>query len=214
MRKINQKIITIILIVLLIVIGVNVRPVFGKTESDELKELLDEYEEDLGDLSQFKTIVDETYNDLYNATKVDDTLKDKLRKDVEKFGKIDGINPLIVSVLDIELNSQINNLSDDNLDEMREEITAIKEWVDENVSDNSGSSDDDDTTNGDDISDDFDDDSEDIGGSSSISSGDTTIAGTKLPRAGVRCFFSIIFTATIVLAIICITKYRKLREIK
>ena len=214
MRKINQKIITIILIVLLIVIGVNVRPVFGKTESDELKELLDEYEEDLGDLSQFKTIVDETYNDLYNATKVDDTLKDKLRKDVEKFGKIDGINPLIASVLDIELNSQINNLSDDNLDEMREEITAIKEWVDENVSDNSGSSDDDDTTNGDDISDDFDDDSEDIGGSSNISSGDTTIAGTKLPRAGVRCFFSIIFTATIVLAIICITKYRKLREIK
>ena len=207
MRKINQKIITIILIVLLIVIGVNVRPVFGKTESDELKELLDEYEEDLGDLSQFKTIVDETYNDLYNATKVDDTLKDKLRKDVEKFEKIDGINPLIVSVLDIELNSQINNLSDDNLDEMREEITAIKEWVDENVSDNSGSSDDDDTTNGDDISD-------DIGGSSGISSGDTTIAGTKLPRAGVRCFFSIIFIATIVLAIICITKYRKLREIK
>ena len=214
MRKINQKIITIILIVLLIVIGVNVRPVFGKTESDELKELLDEYKEDLGDLSQFKTIVDETYNDLYNATKVDDTLKDKLRKDVEKFGKIDGINPLIVSVLDIELNSQINNLSDDNLDEMREEITTIKEWVDENVSDNSGSSDDDDTTNGDDISDDFDDDSEDIGGSSSISSGDTTIAGTQLPRAGVRCFFSIIFTVTIVLAIICITKYRKLREIK
>lgn len=213
MRKINQKIITIILIVLLIVIGGNVRPVFGKTESDELKELLDEYEEDLGDLSQFKTIVDETYNDLYNATKVDDTLKDKLRKDVEKFEKIDGINPLIVSVLDIELNSQINNLSDDNLDEMREEITAIKEWVDENVSDNSGSSDDD-TTNGDDISDDFDDDSEDIGGSSGISSGDTTIAGTKLPRAGVRCFFSIIFIATIVLAIICITKYRKLREIK
>lgn len=213
MRKINQKIITIILIVLLIVIGGNVRPVFGKTESDELKELLDEYEEDLGDLSQFKTIVDETYNDLYNATKVDDTLKDKLRKDVEKFEKIDGINPLIVSVLDIELNSQINNLSDDNLDEMREEITAIKEWVDENVSDNSGSSDDD-TTNGDDISDDFDDDSEDIGGSSGISSGDTTIAGTKLPRAGVRCFFSIIFIATIVLAIICIIKYRKLREIK
>ena len=155
----------------------------------------------------------ETYNDLYNATKVDDTLKDKLRKDVEKFEKIDGINPLIVSVLDIELNSQINNLSDDNLDEMREEITAIKEWVDENVSDNSGSSDDD-TTNGDDISDDFDDDSEDIGGSSGISSGDTTIAGTKLPRAGVRCFFSIIFIATIVLAIICIIKYRKLREIK
>ena len=213
MRKINQKIITIILIVLLIVIGGNVRPVFGKTESDELKELLDEYEEDLGDLSQFKTIVDETYNDLYNATKVDDTLKDKLRKDVEKFEKIDGINPLIVSVLDIELNSQINNLSDDNLDEMREEITAIKEWVDENVSDNSGSSDDD-TTNGDDISDDFDDDSEDIGGSSGISSGDTTIDGTKLPRAGVRCFFSIIFIATIVLAIICIIKYRKLREIK
>ena len=213
MRKINQKIITIILIVLLIVIGGNVRPVFGKTESDELKELLDEYEEDLGDLSQFKTIVDETYNDLYNATKVDDTLKDKLRKDVEKFEKIDGINPLIVSVLDIELNSQINNLSDDNLDEMREEITAIKEWVDENVSDNSGSSDDD-TTNGDDISDDFDDDSEDIGGSSGISSGDTTIAGTKLPRAGVRCFFSIIFIATIVLEIICIIKYRKLREIK
>ena len=215
MRKINQKIIAILLIAILMCIGLNLNPVYGKTEAEELKELLDDYEEDLGDLNQFKTIVDETYNDLYNATKVDDTLKEKLRKNVEKFEKIDGINPLIVSVLDIELNSQIDNLSDDNIDDMREEITAIKEWVDLKVSGDSsdnidpGSSDADD-----DMLDDFDDDISGNIGNQNSSSGDVTIAGTKIPRAGIKCFFNIILVITIILAVLFRNKYRKLREIK
>lgn len=213
-----RKIITIVLITILVFIGLNAQPVYGKTESDELKDLLDEYEDDMGDLSQFKSIVDETYNDLYNATKVDETLKEKLRKDVEKFEKIDEINPVIVSVLDIELNSQINNLTDENINDMKEEITAIKEWVDENV----GSSDDSDDNTSSGVDDDFgdsdsDEDYNDISSdaeSQDSLTGDGTIAGTRLPGAGVRDFLCIILAITIALSIIFIIKYRKLREIK
>lgn len=215
MRKINQKIIAILLMVILLIMcmGINSNFVYGKTEAEELKELLDDYAEDLGDLNQFKSIVDETYNDLYNATKVDDTLKEKLKKNIEKFEKIDDINPLIVSILDIELNSQINNLSDDNIEEMREEITAIKEWVDTNVS---GDSNDANDTN-DNIDSTTSDIADYISGSmvnQNSSSDDVTIAGTQIPRAGIRCVFYIILVIAIILTIVFCNKYIKLREIK
>ena len=133
MRNFKEKILGILLISILIFASFRAPIVYGKTEADELKELLDEYEEDLGDLNQLKKVVDVTYNDLYTATKVDDALKEKLREDISNFENIDGINPLILSVLDIELNSQVNNLDDDNIDDMREEISVIKEWVDAKV---------------------------------------------------------------------------------
>lgn len=207
MKRINQKIIAIILIIMLIVIGLNSQTVYAKTEADELKELLDEYKEDLGDLNQFKNVVDETYKDLYDATKVDDTLKQELKKDVEKFNNIDGINPLIVSILDIELNSQIDNLTDDNIDDMKEEISVIKEWVDSNVDESSDKND----SN---ISDDdgLDDNSEIP--DQSIDNDDGTIADSQIPRAGVKCFISISLMIVIILAILFREKYRKLKEIK
>ena len=120
MRNFKEKILGILLISILIFASFRAPIVYGKTEADELKELLDEYEEDLGDLKQLKKVVDVTYNDLYTATKVDDALKEKLREDISNFENIDGINPLILSVLDIELNSQVNNLDDDNIDDIEE----------------------------------------------------------------------------------------------
>ena len=207
MKRIKQKTIAIILIVILIVIGLNSQTVYAKTEADELKELLDEYKDDLGDLKQFKNVVNETYKDLYDAAKVDDTLKQKLKKDVEKFNNIDGINPLIVSILDIELNSQIDNLTDDNIDDMKEEISVIKEWVDSNVDESSDKND----SN---ISDDDGRDDNSEIPDQSIDNDDGTIADSQIPRAGVKCFISISLMIVIILAIVFREKYRKLKEIK
>ncbi len=207
MKRIKQKTIAIILIVILIVIGLNSQTVYAKTEADELKELLDEYKDDLGDLKQFKNVVNETYKDLYDAAKVDDTLKQKLKKDVEKFNNIDGINPLIVSILDIELNSQIDNLTDDNIDDMKEEISVIKEWVDSNVDESSDKND----SN---ISDDDGRDDNSEIPDQSIDNDDGTIADSQIPRAGVKCFISISLMIVIILAILFREKYRKLKEIK
>ena len=195
------------MIVILIVIGLNSQTVYAKTEADELKELLDEYKDDLGDLKQFKNVVNETYKDLYDAAKVDDTLKQKLKKDVEKFNNIDGINPLIVSILDIELNSQIDNLTDDNIDDMKEEISVIKEWVDSNVDESSDKND----SN---ISDDDGRDDNSEIPDQSIDNDDGTIADSQIPRAGVKCFISISLMIVIILAIVFREKYRKLKEIK
>ena len=50
MRNFKEKILGILLISILIFASFRAPIVYGKTEADELKELLDEYEEDLGDL--------------------------------------------------------------------------------------------------------------------------------------------------------------------
>lgn len=103
------------------------------SEKQELIDLLDEYKSDLGDLNAFKEVVDTTYNDLHSATTVDDTLKEKLRQDIDLLDTVTDLNPLILTVLKVELNSQVNSLTDSNLEEMQEEISIIKEWTDEQL---------------------------------------------------------------------------------
>lgn len=109
--------------------------VLGVTASErqELIDLLNEYKGDLGNLNEFKEIVDITYNDLYSTTTVDDTLKEKLREDVDLLDNVTDLNPLILTVLKVELNSQVDRLTNDNLEEMQEEISIIKEWTDEQL---------------------------------------------------------------------------------
>jgi len=210
MRNFKEKILGILLISLLILASFKLPIVYGKTEAEELKELLDEYEEDLGDLTQLKKVVDVTYNDLYTATKVDDTLKEKLREDISNFENIDGINPLILSVLDIELNSQVNNLEDDNIDDMREEITVIKEWVDAKV----GTSEDDGKK----------DDNKNNGTNNGTNNGnkieqsnaiiDTTTSGEKIPYAGIKNVIIIFAVVAGIGIVVFLIKYRELKEIK
>lgn len=109
--------------------------VLGVTASErqELIDLLNEYKGDLGNLNEFKEIVDITYNDLYSTTTVDDTLKEKLREDIDLLDNTTDLNPLILTVLKVELNSQVDRLTNDNLEEMQEEISIIKEWTDEQL---------------------------------------------------------------------------------
>lgn len=215
MRNFKEKILGILLISLLILASFKLPIVYGKTEAEELKELLDEYEEDLGDLTQLKKVVDVTYNDLYTATKVDDTLKEKLREDISNFENIDGINPLILSVLDIELNSQVNNLEDDNIDDMREEITVIKEWVDAKVgtSEDDGKKDDN-KNNG--TNDGANNDSNNNGNKvdQSNAASDPTTSGEKIPYAGAQNIIKILVVIAGISIIVFVIKYRKLREIK
>ena len=89
----------------MLIAGMQAHVVYGKTEAEELKEQLEQNEENLGNLNDFKVVVDEMYTDITTATKVDDALKQKLKKDVENLNNVEGINPLIVSVLSIELES-------------------------------------------------------------------------------------------------------------
>lgn len=215
MRNFKEKILGILLISILIFTSFRAPIVYGKTESDELKELLDEYEEDLGDLNQLKKVVDITYNDLYTATKVDDALKEKLREDISNFENIDGINPLILSVLDIELNSQVNNLDDDNIDDMREEISVIKEWVDAKVgtSEDDGNKDDnknDGTNNG--TNNDSNNNGNKVEQTNTII--DKTTSSENIPYAGVQNVIKIFVLMAGISTVIFMIKYRELKEIK
>lgn len=129
---------TIFLILLCTLLSINFlsMDVYAKSEREELLELLDEYKDDVGDFGELKQVVDKTYDDLYSATTVDEDLKERLRSHVEELTKVSGMNPLIANVLEIEIQSQIDNLTDSNIDEVREEISVIKEWTDKNYEEN------------------------------------------------------------------------------
>ena len=134
--NITKKAIILICIFILTFISTSLfHSVLGVTASErqELIDLLNEYKGDLGNLNEFKEVVDITYNDLYSATTVDDTLKEKLREDIDLLDNVTDLNPLILTVLKVELNSQVDNLTDSNLEEMQEEISIIKEWTDEQL---------------------------------------------------------------------------------
>ena len=131
MKKIIQKIvlITIMLLITLVWNSSNLK-VYASSEAEELKSMLDLYKTEMGDLKQFKEVVDKVYNDLYSADKVDEALKTKLIEDINKLYEIDGMNPVIAQALVTTLEEQVNSLNEDTLPELQEEISVIKEWAD------------------------------------------------------------------------------------
>lgn len=209
MRNISKKIILIVLVAIMLIAGMQAHVVYGKTEAEELKEQLEQNEENLGNLNDFKVVVDEMYTDITTATKVDDALKQKLKKDVENLNNVEGINPLIVSVLSIELNSQIDNLTDENLGEMQEEVKVIKDWVDSKVStdNNNGNNNNagDNTNNGSNAS--------GADNTQTNTKVDDSIANIAIPKAGIKYIFSIA-VAIVAVGIFMFVKYRKLQDIK
>ena len=209
MRNISKKIILIVLVAIMLIAGMQAHVVYGKTEAEELKEQLEQNEENLGNLNDFKVVVDEMYTDITTATKVDDALKQKLKKDVENLNNVEGINPLIVSVLSIELNSQIDNLTDENLGEMQEEVKVIKDWVDSKVStdNNNGNKNNagDNTNNGSNAS--------GADNTQTNTKVDDSIANIAIPKAGIKYIFSIA-VAIVAVGIFMFVKYRTLQDIK
>lgn len=205
MKNINKKIFFLLLIFLVAFIGLKVNVVYASSEAEELKDLLSENEEDIGNLQQFKEVMDEIYNDLNEVTEVDETFREKLKSDIDKLDNVDGMNPVFKSVLDIELQSQADNLTNENIGEMREEILAMKEWADERVADDVS----------DDVIDDYDDYEDYIDDlyDDDISA-DQSLSNQSLPKAGIKSIINIALILIIITAIVLIIKYRQLKEIK
>ena len=99
MNKISRKVVCILLIFLLIIGIILVNNTYAATEEEkeELIALLDEYKDDMGDLNEFKEVMDNMYNDLDSATAVNDELKQKLNEDIDSMANITGINPLNIA---------------------------------------------------------------------------------------------------------------------
>ena len=131
----NKKLLSVVLMCLLVLVCANTNTVYASTKSKNLKNLLEKHEDDLGDLKQLKEVMDMIHEDLYNATKVNNSLKQKLSSDIDKFNNMVGINPLIKTSISTELKAQTRDLSDENIDETKENVLAIKEWVDYKVGD-------------------------------------------------------------------------------
>lgn len=129
----SKKIICILMLFILIVMNFTIKDVYAASEEEELIALLNQYKNDLGDLEELKQAIDQTYNDVNSATSVDDNLKEKLNNDIDQLKNVNGINPLIANALEVELKSQIGNLTDENLEELKYEISIIKNWVDQQI---------------------------------------------------------------------------------
>ena len=132
MYKFYRKLFIIIFIFMFLLFNL-LSPVLAVTASEkqELLELLNEYEGDLGNLIEFKLIVDKTYTDLHSVSSVDDSLKETLRADIDMLDTVTDLNPLILTALKVELNSQVDKLDNSLLGEMQEEIAIIKQWSDQ-----------------------------------------------------------------------------------
>lgn len=135
MRKITQKIILIVFMILIILSMNSFQKSYANSETEELILMLDEMKPEFGNMKQFKEVIDLVYNDLNSANKVDKTLKTNLKKDIETLAEVEGINPMLSAMLIGELNGQVDSLTDETLPQMKEEITAIKEWADANQDD-------------------------------------------------------------------------------
>ena len=205
-KNINKKIFFLLLIFLIAFIGLKVEIVYASSEAEELKSLLSENEEELGDLKQFKEVIDGIYNDLNTVEEVDDAFREKLKSDIDKLGDIDGINPVFRSILDIELKAQADNLTNENIGEMKEEILAMKEWADSKVKDNGNNE-------------------EVVNKENSVQNNpvqttqknvsiDQSLSNQSLPKAGIKNVISILVILIIISAIVSIIKYMQLKEIK
>lgn len=203
-----RKIIITSLLILYFIISMCF-PAYAETstsDKEDLVELLNEYKEQLGNLNEFKTVVDKTYNDLNTATKVTDELKETLMNDINMLDNVSDMDPFVLEVLKSELTSQVNNdLNDDTLSEMQDEITTIKDWTDDQVQSSSNN--------------DNDDISKQNPSSSTPTSSTTNnknnLANKILPYAGIN---NIIIILTILLLtisiIISIIKSKQLKQVK
>ena len=179
-----------------------VNVVYASSETEELKELLSENEENLGNLQQFKEVIDGMYNDLNEVTEVDEAFREKLKSDIDKLDNVDGINPVFKSVLDIELKAQADNLTNENIGEMREEILAMKEWTDDKVKDYVSNE------NG------VDKENNIVQTTQKNVTIDQSLSNQSLPKAGIKNIISILLILIVIGAIISIIKYIQLKEIK
>ena len=133
-NKMAKKIIFIVMICLVIMGSGIVKNVYASSEEEQLLELLDQYKDNLGNLKELKQVIDTLYDDVNSATHVDDELKEKLNRDIDGLKNVTDINPLLQNTLEVELKSQIENLTDENLNDFKHEISVIKGWVDQQVS--------------------------------------------------------------------------------
>lgn len=198
----SQKIILIFIMLLMILTLSSFQKSYASSEAEELVAVLDAYKDQLGDLEQFKNVIDQLYNDLNSATKVDDSLKQKLIEDINKLAEVEGINPLILQVLVEELTTQVNNLTDETLPEMQEEIRVIKEWADEQV-----------TPGGEQPPIEEEPPKEDPPSPTPSKPSDTSISNKDIPYAGIRDMFVILMIVIATVAIITKNKYKKLKDI-
>ena len=109
---------------------------------------------------------------------------------------------MVLNVLEVELSSHIANLTNDNLDEVKQELAVIKGWIDSQVSETPTTPDipeAPDTPNTPDTSD------------KPVDS--SVVKDSKLPQTGKSIVIVLVVLFLLVNIIICIKQYKKYKQI-
>ena len=204
MRKITKEIILMVLIILS-VLSINLfQKSYANSEKEELILMLDEMKPDLGNMKQFKEVMDLIYNDLNPANQVDDNLKEKLKKDINKLSEVEGMNSAVATALIDELQGQVDSLTDETLPEMKEEISIMKEWADENQEEPQEPPTPPTTPS----------EPSEPSTPSEPNNPDVSISDKNFPYAGIRnVAYIVVLIVVLIFGIIVAKKYRKLKDI-
>ena len=136
------------------------------------------------------------------------------RKDVKQ-------NTSLLTALKVELNSQVNILSDSNLEEMQEEISIIKEWTDEQVGvsntetpNNNGNTNNMDNDSNINTNDEQQNSYINNQGASTYQTQNTVQEPTSLPYTGANSIMTIIIILLSISIIISIIRYKQFKDVK
>lgn len=81
------------------------------------------------DILKLKEIIKAIYEKISQAGKVDDDLKDDIKGEIDKIDEIDSIGDDELGTIKDELNSKVDDLTDDNLEESKDNLGTIKDII-------------------------------------------------------------------------------------
>ncbi len=135
MKKKKNLIMFLIIIALLIVLFITGRVVYATMSMDEIVSKLELANAMgmLGDLEQLKQVINTAYNDLISAETIDDSVKTKLKNDIAQLSNVNGLSSSIVEYLQSEFENRIDNLTEENVSQMKSLMTTVNNWVNTEV---------------------------------------------------------------------------------
>ena len=128
-----KKVFCIITIILLVFAGIGTNYAYATTattEDEQLKNLEINSKTIFEDIAKLKAIIKAIYEKLSNVGKVDGELKDNIKEDIDKMDEIGSIEDSELDKIKGELNSKVDDLTDDNLAIMKSIIEDDKEFYD------------------------------------------------------------------------------------
>lgn len=125
-----KKTLYMISIITLLFVSIGANYTYATTDMpDQLENIEIDTKTIFDDILKLKEIIKAIYEKISKAGKVDDDLKDDIKGEIDKIDKIDSIGDDELGTIKDELNSKVDDLTDDNLEESKDNLGTIKDII-------------------------------------------------------------------------------------